>query len=171
MILILKPYKIGDYIEGERVEGAIEAISVFHTVLVSPEGVYIAVPNGAMWARSVKNFSRPRPRRLELDITLARGKPYEEYSAVIDGCLRAETALYPEFPPLVRVETVSDKELKLLAAIWCDAALASDLTVRLSQDLQRALIAAGVEVVLIEATKKTRIKRAKAPAAAVDAED
>lgn len=165
MILILKPYRVGEYIDGERIEGIVESISVFHTVLVSPEGTYIAVPNGAMWARSVKNFSRPRPRRVEMDIRLARGKPYEEISPVIDKTLKGETALYAEFAPSIRVETVSDKELKLRAAVWCDAALVTDVRERLSAALRSALTAAGAEVISIAAPRKPRAKKPAAAAA------
>jgi small conductance mechanosensitive channel len=160
-ILVLKPYRIGEYIDGERVEGVVESISVFHTVLVSPEGVYIAVPNGAMWARSVKNFSRPRPRRLELDITLARSKPFEEFSSVIEETLRADTGLHADFPPLLRVGTVTEKELKLNVTVWCSPARVMDAKERLSASLRSALTAVGVEVLSIRTPRKPRARKPK----------
>ena len=53
-------YVFAIWIHRVRVDGIVESISVFHTVLVTPDGIYVAVPNGAMWSRSVKNFSHLR---------------------------------------------------------------------------------------------------------------
>lgn len=161
MILVLKPYTIGEYIDGERVEGMVESISLFHTVLVTPEGTYIAVPNGAMWSRSVKNFSRLRPRRVELDIRAARGKPFEEFSDEIVRTLQADAAVNTEFAPMVRVETVSDKDLKLRAAVWCGAEFTSDVKNRLSAALLSALAALGVEVLSIRTPRNPRVRKPK----------
>jgi small-conductance mechanosensitive channel len=61
VILVLRPYQAGEYVDGERVEGIIESVSVFHTVVVTTEGVSAAIPNAAMWSRSILNLSRHRP--------------------------------------------------------------------------------------------------------------
>ncbi len=171
MILILKPYKVGEYIDGERVEGIVESISVFHTVLVNPEGIYVAVPNGAIWSRSVKNFSRPRPRRIELDITVGRGKPFEEFSGLIDKTLGEETALFPEFAPALRIDTVSDKELKLRATLWCSAEHTWDVKERLSEALRATLVSAGVEVLSIKTPKKPKPVKKKPASALAETDD
>ena len=159
IMLILKPYGIGDYIEGERVEGVVESMSYFHTVVVSDDGTYVAVPNGAMWARSVRNFSRRRPRRVELDIVVGRSKPFEEYSQIIEQTFRDDVGLFKDFAPLVRIADISENELSLQAAIWCDGQQVWDAGQRLCTSLRDNLTSASVEVRRIAVVKKSAPKK------------
>jgi len=170
MLFILRPYKVGDYIDGERVEGVVESMSLFHTVLVTDDGTYVAVPNGAMWSRSVKNFSRPRPRRLDLDVAVDRARPFEAFNPVIDKALGDEAALVTEFPPLVRIVDVSEDRLIVGISAWCDVQNAWDARQRLSASLRDRLTAAGIVVHSVGAPKKAKTKKKKS-SAPVDDDD
>lgn len=165
MLFILRPYKVGDYIDGERVEGVVESMSLFHTVLVTDDGTYVAVPNGAMWSRSVKNFSRPRPRRIEIEAVVDRAKPFEEYGTLIDKALRDEEALVAEFPPLVLIADVSEDSLTVRISAWCDVQNAWDARQRLSASLRDILTAAGVVVRSVGSPKRTKKKKKKSSVA------
>jgi len=170
MLFILKPYKVGDYIDGERVEGAVESMSLFHTVLVTADGTYVAVPNGAMWSRSVKNFSRPRPRRFEIDISVGRSSPFEELSPIIDRTLSEETALFADFAPLIRIVEVTEKELIVRAAAWCAARQSWDVGQRLTAALRDNLASAGINVHSVGLAQKPARKKKK-PATIPDDDD
>lgn len=170
MIFILKPYKIGDYIDGERVQGIVESMSLFHTVLVTDDGIYTAVPNGSMWARSVKNFSRLRPRRLELDIVTDRSKPYEEFSRVIEKTVSDEAALMHDLVPLIRITEVSETKITIRVSVWCDVQHTWDVTQRFSTSLKQDLQSVGVDVESVNVVKRT-IRRPRRPATAIDSDD
>lgn len=165
MLFALKPYKPGDFVEGERVEGVVESLGMFHTVVITEDGTYVAIPNGAMWQRSVKNFSRPRPRRINLEISVSRAKPFEELSPVIENTLKAEAALAAQFPPLLRIHQVTEEKMVLRIDAWCDTAMAYDATNRLTAALETALTDAGTTVNSVKKVRK-RAARKKTPAAA-----
>lgn len=172
MLFILKPYKVGDYIEGERVEGVVESMSLFHTVVVTDEGVYVAVPNGAMWARSVRNHSRPRARRVEIDMTVERAKPFSESRSVIDRVLKSEGLIFAGFPPLIQLIEASENSATIRVSFWCDAEHEWGLRAGLTNTLRDSLAAAGIIASKIGAPRKEKSKKKKksAPAPAGDDE-
>lgn len=147
MVLILKPYKVGEYIDGERVEGYVESISMFHTVVVTDDGVYVAVPNGPMWARSVRNLSRSRPRRVEIELVLGRGVAFDAVRSVIDGVLAEEAALRKDIPATVRVTDVTEKNLDIEVGFWSEPERTWDLRTQIAERLKQSLTDAGFHVV------------------------
>jgi small conductance mechanosensitive channel len=165
---ILKPYEVGDYIEGERITGVVEEIHLYHTVVATGDGTFVSVPNGAMWSKSIKNFSRPRPVRVALDITVERQRPFAEITPIIDGILRADPNRNTGIVPHIVVGEVLENTLVLRAAIWCDAEHVWDVQSRLTEKLREGITAAGVTVLTIEVPKKTPPKKRVVRAPAVD---
>lgn len=73
LILLLKPYKIGDYIEAQSYAGTVTEIQIFHTIICTPDNKSIIIPNGGLSTGSINNFSREDYRRVDWDICLAYG--------------------------------------------------------------------------------------------------
>lgn len=163
MLIALKPYKVGDFIEGERVEGVVESVNLFHTVVITKDGVYVAVPNAAMWARSVSNFSRIRPRCIEIDVTVEHGVPFGELRGLTDDVLKAESMVSAGFEPLIRIIDVKVKTMTIRAAFWCDAEHEHGVRDHVSDTLRTSLTAAGAVVKKISSARKTTPKKKVAP--------
>lgn len=159
MLFVLKPYWIGDYIEGERVEGIVESMSLFHTVVITKDGVYVAVPNAAMWARSVRNFSRSRPRCIEVDITVERGTPFGHLQKLIYDTLMAEALVSNVLEPLITIVDVKANTMTIRAAFWCDAEHEREGRKRVSDASRASLTSAGAVVRRIAAARKKAPKK------------
>ena len=71
LILLLKPYKVGDYIEAQGYAGTVKEIQIFHTVIVTPDNKAIIIPNGGLSTGSVNNWSREAYRRVDWTIGLS----------------------------------------------------------------------------------------------------
>ncbi len=144
-IYFLRPYKVGEYIAGERVEGIVEAVSLFHTEIATPAGVLVAVPNGAMWtARSIKNFSRVRDKRVTFKVTIDRSKPFSEIHQIIEQTARQDPDINKELDLHIRIDEVTSNTLETRLSVWCGAEYVWDVGVRLSAALEQALKASGV---------------------------
>ena len=156
MIFILQPYKVGDYIEGERVEGVVESISLFHTVVVTDDGTYVAVPNGPMWSRSVQNFSRTRPKRVEIQLILERLNSFEAARALIDQALNTEGTAHSNIPQTIKITDVTEKTTTVLIGFWCEADRTWELRTSLSAKLRKIFVASSIGVVRIGAPRKKR---------------
>ena len=118
MIGALKPYEVGDEIDAERVKGVVESTNLFCTVVVSDDGTYVSVPNGPMWAKSIKNKSRVRPVRLILDVNVDRTASLSDISKVIGDAFAADQSRCTDFSPRVNVEEVTETEMVLQASAW-----------------------------------------------------
>ncbi|MGB0920513.1 MAG: mechanosensitive ion channel family protein [Alphaproteobacteria bacterium] len=70
LILWLRPYKVGEYVDAEGLAGTVEEVGLFHTTLTGPDGLYTTVPNTEIWNRPIRNFTRNAARRVELLFTL-----------------------------------------------------------------------------------------------------
>lgn len=73
LILLLKPYKVGDYIEAQGYAGTVTEIQIFHTIINTPDNKSIIIPNGGLSTGSINNYSREDYRRVDWDICLAYG--------------------------------------------------------------------------------------------------
>lgn len=73
LILLLKPYKIGDYIEAQGYAGTVTEIQIFHTIICTPDNKSIIIPNGGLSTGSINNFSREDYRRVDWEICLSYG--------------------------------------------------------------------------------------------------
>jgi len=166
MIYILKPYGVGDHVEGERVDGAVESIGAFHTVVVTPDGTHVSVPNSAMWARSIKNFSRPRPFRVDLTLTAGRELPFAELVPMIEKIVRADAVLFKDFPPEIRIVDTTAEALIIRVSAWCAAEEAWAFGDRLKAQIGAAMAAAGATVKKMIVTRKQRRSAAKPKAPA-----
>lgn len=77
LILLLKPYKVGDYIEAQGFSGTVREIQIFHTLIGTPDNKAILIPNGALSTSSINNWSREEFRRVTWSVTISYGDSVE----------------------------------------------------------------------------------------------
>ncbi len=118
MIGALKPYQVGDEIDAERVKGVVESTNLFSTVVVTDDGTYVAVPNGPMWARSIRNKSRIRPMRMILDVTVDRRASFGGIRDAITSTFDADETRSTAFATRIRIEDVTESGMVLQASAW-----------------------------------------------------
>jgi small conductance mechanosensitive channel len=119
MLLIFRPFKVGDYIDAGGQAGSVRELGLFLTQLDTPDNVRISVPNGSVWGAAIKNFSFNPTRRVDLVIGIAYGddigKAMASIKAVIDGDDRA----LKDPAPLLAVTELADSSVNLVVRVWC----------------------------------------------------
>lgn len=105
LILLLKPYKVGDYIEAQGYAGKVKAIQIFHTVINTVDNKAIIIPNGGLSTSSVNNYSLESYRRVDWTVALAYGTDYEKARDAILDILKSD-------PRVVKDTIDADKELR-----------------------------------------------------------
>lgn len=83
MILLFKPYRVGDYIVAQGYEGTVKEIQIFNTILNTPDNKTIIIPNGGLSTGSINNFSKEATRRLEWKYGIAYGDSFDTAKAVL----------------------------------------------------------------------------------------
>ncbi|MEK9942780.1 MAG: mechanosensitive ion channel domain-containing protein, partial [Gammaproteobacteria bacterium] len=91
MLLILRPFKVGDYIDAGGTAGTVDEIGLFTTDMTTFDGIYLSVPNSALWNTSILNYTRLPTRRLDIPVGIAYEDDVEKAMALLLEKLRADS--------------------------------------------------------------------------------
>lgn len=105
LILLLKPYKLGDYIEAQGYAGSVKEIQIFHTVINTPDNKSILIPNGGLSTGSINNYSREEYRRLDWTISIS-------YGDKVDAARKAMLAICNADERIVKMYIEDDQEMR-----------------------------------------------------------
>ncbi len=119
LIMVFKPYKVGDYIQAQGEAGTVQAIQIFNTVLTTPDNVRITVPNGAMSSGSITNYSAQETRRLDLVFGISYGDDLEKAKKILEEMAAADSRILSDPAPFIAVKELADSSVNLLVRIWC----------------------------------------------------
>ncbi len=122
MILIFKPFKVGDFIEAQGHSGTVKEIHVFVTVLNTPDNKTILVPNGSLSNGVITNFSAQPKRRVDWTFGIAYGDDYETAKAFILGLISEDNRILPDPAPFVALSQLADSSVNLTVRVWVNAA-------------------------------------------------
>ncbi len=125
LILILKPYKVGDYIEAQNFAGTVKAMQMFHTVITTPDNKTILIPNGALSTGSINNYSVQPMRRVDWTISIQYGDDYENAANAIKEILNSDDRVVkndPSQPVFVGLKELGDSAVILTVRAWTKSA-------------------------------------------------
>jgi small conductance mechanosensitive channel len=121
MLLMLRPFKIGDYIDAEGIAGTVEGIGLFTTEFTTFDGVYLVVPNGQIWSRSIANYSRLPTRRLDVPIGIAYDDDIDKAIGELMALLEGDERVLEDPAPQVMVKELADSSVNLNVRCWANA--------------------------------------------------
>ena len=106
IVLLFKPYKVGDWIESQGVSGTVKEIQIFHTILTTADNKVIYVPNGAMSSGVVTNYSNQVTRRVEWIVGVDYGEDYEKVQKIVYDILAVDQRILKEPAPFVALHAL-----------------------------------------------------------------
>lgn len=118
IILIFKPYKVGDYIESQGVSGTVKEIQIFHTVLNTPDNKIIYVPNGSLSSSAVINYSYQTTRRVEWTFGVDYGTDYEVVKRQLEEILQKDTRILQTPAPQVALNQLAGSSVNFVVRVW-----------------------------------------------------
>ncbi len=146
MILIFRPFKIGDYVEAGGKAGTVKAVTLFITEMATPDNVQIIVPNSQIWGSSVVNYSFHGTRRVDL----ALGIGYEDNIGMaveaIKQTIAADERVLQEPEPMVAVSELANSSVNLVIRIWCQAADYWPLKFDMTRALKEKMDSEGISI-------------------------
>jgi len=120
MILFLRPFRTGDYIECGSTAGIVREIRLFATNLETPDGIYIAAPNSSLWGVSLKNYSRNPRRRLDITVTISYSDSIDAAFQVLSAIIREEPRFLNDPPPQVMVQSLGETGIGVTLRVWVE---------------------------------------------------
>ena len=120
MLLFLRPYKLGDYIDCGSVSGTIREIGLFTTTFTTPDGLFIAAPNSVLFGAPIKNYSRNPRRRADITVGIAYGDSLSQGMQVLLKLMREHPLILQDPAPEVLVSELADSSVNLTLRFWTE---------------------------------------------------
>lgn len=146
MLLIFRPFKVGDFIDAGGTAGSVIEIGVFATTLHSPDNVRIVVPNSAVSSQTIKNFSANDTRRVDLVVGIDYSDDIGKAIQTITSVMGQDARVLAEPAPLVAVSELGDSSVNLVVRPWCKKEDYWGLRFELTRAFKEQLEAAGCSI-------------------------
>lgn len=146
LILILRPYRIGDYIIGAGEAGTVKEIKLFTTELATPDNIKIMIPNGKLFGDVIKNVSAYDTRRIDLVIGIGYGSSIQKAYDVITDIMKEETRILPDPAPQVAVSELADSSVNFVARPWVKKEDYWGVRFDLTRKIKEEFDANGIEI-------------------------
>ena len=121
MILLFKPFKVGDTIEAQGQSGTVREIQIFNTILATPDNKIIIIPNGGLSTGLMKNYSREATRRVDWEFGIAYGDDYTKAKAVIARLLDADGRVLKNPAYFIALTSLGESSVNIVVRAWVNA--------------------------------------------------
>jgi small conductance mechanosensitive channel len=145
MLLWLRPFNVGDYIDAEGISGTVLVIGLFATRLKTYDGIFVFAPNQRLWNAKIINYSRQTTRMVETKIGIGSNSDIEAARRVLLDVVRNTKAL-DEPAPTVFVNGLGSNSIDLVLRVWVNSADWWDTKIYLTERTKTALDEARIEV-------------------------
>jgi len=146
MIMVFRPYKLGDYVETAGVAGSVKEINLFQTVLATVDNVKIMVPNSQAIDGVIRNYSGYELRRVDIDFGIDYDDDMDKAIGLIEAIINADSRILSEPAPFVRVTNLGDSSVDITTRSWVNAADYWDVKFDLTKKVKEAFDRDGVSI-------------------------
>ena len=148
MILVLKPFKVGDLIEAQGHLGTVRMIQIFSTVITTPDNQTIIIPNGGLATGTIKNITKENKRRVDIDINVAYGTSPEDVRKVVFDICNADERIEKEGDrkPALPMTSMADSSISFQLRVWTDTDTYWPVKFETTEKIYDALNAAGISI-------------------------
>ena len=122
IILVFKPFKVCDYIEGQNANGTVREIQIFHTILTTVDNKVIYVPNGALSSNAITNYNKQETRRAEWVFGVEYGEDFEKVKAVLQRIIDADPRILKDPAPMIALGALSASSVDIKVRAWAKTA-------------------------------------------------
>ncbi|WP_420266365.1 mechanosensitive ion channel family protein [Candidatus Magnetominusculus dajiuhuensis] len=146
LILLFKPFKVGDVISAQGFTGKVSEIGIFHAIIKMPDNRTIIIPNGPLSGGSITNFSTEPMRRLDLTFGVAENGDIKNIKTLFLSMFSEDSRILKSPPPTLKVTEISEAAIKLSVNLWCNAAHYAALSDELPETSRDVFAAKGMKI-------------------------
>jgi len=146
MLIIFKPFKVGDFVELAGKKGTVQEIQIFNTILNAPDNVRIIVPNGQVTASNIMNYTVNGTRRVDLVVGVSYEDDLKKARKVIEDVLAGEDRILADPPVTVAVSELADSSVNFVVRPWVKTVDYWDVYFNITEGLKTALDKNGITI-------------------------
>lgn len=146
LLLTLRPFKAGDYIECGNIKGKILGIGLFNTILETVDGIFVSAPNGSLWGAPILNYSYNAKRRMDITVSIDYKADINKATNILQSLITQEPRFLKEPEASILVTELADNSVNICTKAWAKTAdyfiLKSDFTAKIKEQFD----AAGIDI-------------------------
>ena len=146
LLLFLRPFKAGDYIECGNIKGKIVGIGLFNTTLDTVEGMFVSAPNSSLWGQPIVNFSKNTNRRLQITVGISYGDSMEKALNILRDLVEKEPLFLKKPAPQFFVSELADSSVDIAFRVWVKNCNYYDLLWKYNEAVKRSFDEAGITI-------------------------
>lgn len=146
LMIIFKPFKVGDYIEGAGVAGTVEQIGVFTTELKTPDNKKIIIPNAKITGDNIVNYSAKEIRRVDIVAGVSYGDDLDKVRKVLEKILGGEDRILKDPAPTIAVLELADSSVNVAVRPWVKSGDYWDVFFSLQETIKKRFDAEGITI-------------------------
>ena len=121
LIVVYRPYKVGDYIEAGSHAGTVKDIQIFSTVLTTPDNKIVVVPNGSIMNGSIVNYSGQKTRRIDIIASCSYEDDIDKVKLVLKDIIKNESRILKDPKPQIAVSELADSSVNFIVRPWVNS--------------------------------------------------
>lgn len=146
LILLFRPYKVGDYVEAQGVGGTVKEIGIFNTQINTPDNKRIIVPNGSISNGIITNYSAEPTRRVDFLFGIGYGDDIAKAKEVLTGLAVADERVFDDPEPQIVVGNLGDSAVEIIVRVWANSVDYWAIKFDLTEQAKIALEEAGISI-------------------------
>lgn len=146
LIIVLRPFKAGEYIEAAGTAGSVESVQIFATTLVTPDNKFVVVPNSSILGGNIVNYSRKPTRRIDLIIGVSYSADLAKTKAVLEAVVTANAFVLKDPAVQVAVAELADSSVNFVVRPWVNGSDYWPARFELMEQIKNALDEASIEI-------------------------
>ena len=146
MILLFKPFKVGDLIEAQGHKGSVKEIQIFNTILTDLDNKTIILPNGSLSTNSMVNYSTEPTRRVDVSVGIAYGENVENARGILTELAKNDKRILTNPAPFVGLTEMADSSVNLTFRVWVNAADYWPVFFETNEKVYNAFNKSGVQI-------------------------
>jgi len=146
IILILKPFKVGDYIEAKGYAGTVKEIQIFHTILNTPDKKLVIIPNNDLSTSSLINYSAEPTRRVNWEFAIDYSEDIDKAKQTVIDVVSADERVLKDPAPFVAVASLGDSSVNLTTRVWVNAPDYWSIFFKMNEEVKKEFDRQGISI-------------------------
>ena len=146
MVLVFRPFKVGDFIDAAGVKGTVKEIGLFATTIATGDNIKILVPNGKVYGDTIQNYSAFETRRVDLVMGIGYDSSIDTAEEVMLGIIKEDKRIHSEPAPFIAVSELADSSVNFVVRTWVDSGDYWAVKFDLTEKFKKAFDSAGIDI-------------------------
>ncbi len=145
-VMLFRPYKVGDFVEGAGQAGVVKEIQIFNTVLTTGDNRTVIIPNNSIATGVLVNYSTQPTRRIEINVGIGYEDDIDRAKEIVKGLVEADERIHADPAPMTVVGALGDSAVEIKTRVWVDGGDFWPVTFDLNERIKKAFDAGGINI-------------------------